>query len=76
MTHCQQNTRDDILEGVRGRKEVQLFLDDPNTAVLCVRALRGGGVRLSNSLGLLDGGPEGSTEGRTYLFLVYATTPV
>lgn len=35
---------------------MQLFLDDPNTTVLCVRALRGGALRLGNSLGFLEGG--------------------
>ena len=39
---------------------MQLFLDDPNTPVLCVRALRGGGLRLGNTLGLLEGGSEGA----------------
>lgn len=47
---------------MRGRKEVQLFLDDPNTPVLCVRALRGGGLRLGNKLELLEGGSEGTAE--------------
>lgn len=74
MMHWQQNTRDDILQGVRGRKEVQLFLDDPNTAVLCVRALRGGGVRLSNSLGLLQGGSEGAAEGRHFFFFFFSSS--
>ncbi len=39
---------------------MQLFLDDPNTPVLCVRALRGGGLRLGNNLELLERGSEGT----------------
>lgn len=50
-----QNTRDDVLRGVQGKKEVQLFLDDPNTTVLCVRTLHGGGFRMENHLGLAEG---------------------
>lgn len=47
-----------MLQGVQGRKEVQLFLDDPNTSVLCVREMRDGGFRFDNRLG-----PQEETEG-------------
>lgn len=46
-----QTTRENALTEVRGRKELQLFLDDPSVAVLCVHSIEGGGFRLSNSLG-------------------------
>ncbi|CAB1111921.1 unnamed protein product [Ectocarpus sp. CCAP 1310/34] len=58
----QNSTRDEILRAVQGRKELQLFLDDANTAVLCVWALRVGDLRLDNGLELLDGGSERGTE--------------
>ncbi|CAM9204031.1 unnamed protein product, partial [Ectocarpus fasciculatus] len=58
----EKSTRDEVLRAVQGKKELQLFLDDPNTAVLCVRALRGGGVRLDNGLDFLDEGSERETK--------------
>ena len=40
------------MRDIRGEKELELFLDDPNTPVLCVRSLRGGGFHLENSIGV------------------------
>ncbi|CAN0042899.1 unnamed protein product [Ascophyllum nodosum] len=45
-------TRDEVMRDIRGEKELELFLDDPNTPVLCVRSLRGGGFHLENSIGV------------------------
>lgn len=50
-----QTTREDALTEICGCKELQVFLDDPSVAVLCVHAVEGGGFRLSNSLGISEG---------------------
>ena len=55
-----QTAAEDVLREVQGEKPLQQFLDDPATAVLCVRARRGGGFRLDNSLVDIEA-PDGET---------------
>lgn len=47
---------------IQGERALKLFLDDPSTSVLCVRALRSGGFRLTNSLGAPENAKEGAID--------------
>lgn len=49
-----QTTREDALREVNEREELQLFLDDPSVAVLCVHAAETGGLQLSNRLSISE----------------------
>lgn len=53
---CSQSTRDEVIREIQGERELKIFLDDPNSSVLCVRSLPGGSFRLTNALekGVID----------------------